>query len=161
MWYLVYTKPNQEFRAKDNLENQSFITLLPRIEIRNKASIEAMFPRYLFVKFNITEDNWQKIKSTKGVSHLVSFNLSPALVPENLILDIKSILDDQDILRIDHKKKRLTKGDRIIVLNGPLKGIEGTFLSSSGNKRASILLRILKQSVNTEISSSDIGKLEL
>ena len=162
MWHLVYTKAKQEFRAKINLENQKFSTFLPIIEYKNDQNIhlETMFPRYLFVQFDFNNDNWQKIKSTKGVSHLVSFNKGLAIVPEDIIIEIKSLLNAEDKLIVDEKKKNLKKGDKIIVLNGPLKGIRGTFVSMNSNERANVLLGILKKSVSTEMSSGDIDTLE-
>ena len=77
-WLLVFTKPKQEKRAKENLENQGFETFLPMISYdrTNKSksiSLEAVFPRYIFTKINTKLDNWTLIKSTRGVSHLVFF----------------------------------------------------------------------------------------
>ena len=53
-WILVYTKSRQEERAQENLEKQGFDTFLPRISSDQGSSklIEAMFPRYLFLKIN-------------------------------------------------------------------------------------------------------------
>jgi transcriptional antiterminator RfaH len=31
-WYVVHTKPKQEFRAQENLQNQGFETYLPTIK---------------------------------------------------------------------------------------------------------------------------------
>ena len=55
-WFLIYTKAQQEQRAKKNLESQGFETFLPLIAFAQSNSsksitLKAMFPRYLFVKF--------------------------------------------------------------------------------------------------------------
>ena len=51
-WFLIYTKPRQEERAKENLENQGFETFLPMIAFEKIKqpklySLKPMFPRYL------------------------------------------------------------------------------------------------------------------
>ena len=56
-WFLIYTKPRQEERAKENLENQGFETFLPMIAFEKIKqpklySLKPMFPRYLFTQYN-------------------------------------------------------------------------------------------------------------
>ena len=75
-WFLIYTKPRQEERAKENLENQGFETFLPmiayeKIKQPKLYSLKPLFPRYLFTQFNKEKNNWVHIKSTRGVSHIV------------------------------------------------------------------------------------------
>ena len=85
-WYLVYTKPKQECRASQNLINQGLKVFLPQLFItgrdkhKKNTIVEPMFPRYLFVWLNLEQDNWHSIRSTKGVSHLVTFGDHPAII---------------------------------------------------------------------------------
>ena len=73
-WYLIKTKPRQEKRAKQNLENQGYVTFCPITKINNKLAV--LFPGYLFVQLNEKTQNWSPINSTKGVSCFVKFNLN-------------------------------------------------------------------------------------
>ncbi len=63
-WYLIHTKPARETTAADHLERQGFKTFLPRTrrQVRHagrwRERIEAMFPRYLFVRLDTEEDDW-------------------------------------------------------------------------------------------------------
>mgnify|MGYP001978633184 CR=1 FL=1 len=57
-WFLIYTKPHQEERAKENLENQGNEVFLPMIASEktkqtHSFSLKPMFPRYLFAKFKV------------------------------------------------------------------------------------------------------------
>ena len=58
-----------------------------------------MFPRYLFVKINIELDKWNRIKSTRGVSHMVVFGQRLAEIPNQVIDYLKSEADENDIFR--------------------------------------------------------------
>ena len=57
-WYLVVTKPQSEFKARDNLLRQGYETYLPLVQTacrRNGKKIqrtEAFFPRYLFISLD-------------------------------------------------------------------------------------------------------------
>ena len=90
-WYLVHTKPRQENLAQENLERQGYETYLPRIyqtrrrNGRHVKTIEAFFPRYLFIHLDSETDNWAPIRSTIGVSKMIRFDGIPAMVPEQLI----------------------------------------------------------------------------
>ena len=71
-WYLLKTKPRDEQRAVDNLENQGFEAYSPRALLEDREQI--LFPGYAFLK--LTEDNthaYHKIRSTRGVTELVHF----------------------------------------------------------------------------------------
>jgi len=90
-WYAIHTKPRQEEHAAVHLRRQEFEIYLPRIKQarrfrqRWRDMIEPLFPRYLFIRLDLGNDNVAPIRSTRGVSKLVSFNGLPATVPEPLI----------------------------------------------------------------------------
>lgn len=160
-WFLVYTKPRQEKRAKENLENQGFESFLPKIglpEINQPGTItmELMFPRYVFTKIKKDEHNWSSIQNTYGVSHLVKFDLKPAIIPIDVVQFLKSNCDE---IGVFHQKARIVdyvKGDRVIIKKGLLKGREGIFLSHNGYERVKLLLELINHQVATELSVSDL-----
>ena len=99
-WYVVHTKPKQESRAFTNLERQGFECFLPTIpkkRVRGKAFEivrEPLFSRYLFIELDTTLSgkSWAPIRSTLGVSKLVTFGSEPARVNRDLI----DLLRDQE-----------------------------------------------------------------
>lgn len=87
-WLVVASKPQQESRAEVNLRRQSMEVYCPRIQF--KATMRALFPRYLFVRINGSGDQPRLIRNSYGVHSLVSFGLEPATVTDNQIGEIKS-----------------------------------------------------------------------
>jgi transcriptional antiterminator RfaH len=80
-WRLICKKPRQEALANISLQNQHYESFLPldtvgKISRDKKVLIkEPMFPRYLFIRLKDDgQQNWSPIRSTRGVSHLVSFS---------------------------------------------------------------------------------------
>ena len=77
MWAVVRTKPNQEIRAKINLENQGFSTYLPILNqkkfYRGKWTNynEVMFKGYIFVRKDHAFQRLHKIKNTYGVMNIL------------------------------------------------------------------------------------------
>ena len=92
-WYAIHTKPRQEQRALKNLISQGYDCYLPLMKkqiIRSGAlqtESEPLFPRYLFISLDSTQagKSWSPIRSTFGVSRLVTFGSEPARVAAELI----------------------------------------------------------------------------
>lgn len=147
-WYVVQTKPRQEFRAKENLENQGYLVYVPTCivqKIRNSQIIEqiqALFSRYLFIKLDDVNTNWAPIRSTRGVHQMLRFGQTsmPLSVPDSLVEDLQN---NQIIL----KKPPIQANAVVSIDEGPFRGFEGVFQklieTDSGEVRALILLEFL------------------
>ena len=92
-WYLLQTKPRHEDIALVNLERQGYRCYLPRTKAeklrRGKTCLihTPLFARYLFIHLDssLAGKGWGEIRSTKGVSKLVSFGQSPAIAADSSI----------------------------------------------------------------------------
>jgi transcription antitermination factor NusG len=65
--------------------------------------VEPMFSRYLFIRLDTEHSNWAPIRSTLGVSRLVSFGNRPAPMADELI---------QAQLRIAALERKLEREER-------------------------------------------------
>lgn len=142
-WYLVQCKAGQTGRADENLRNQNYECFLPMLEVerikggRRKRVTEPLFPGYVFVHLDKIEDNWGPIRSTRGVSRIVSFNGMPLPINDEIIEELESRSRMSDAL------PAIQKGDRIRITSGPFKELEAIFDSFDGEQRVVILLELL------------------
>lgn len=159
-WYLVYTKPRQENLAKENLERQGYETYLPRIyqtrrrNGRHTKSIEAFFPRYLFIHLDSETDNWAPIRSTFGVSKMIRFDGIPAVVPEQLILALKNNDDEDGVQCLN--QKNLMRGDKVTIIDGPLAGYQGIYQQQNSAERVAVLVDLVGKNTLLNISVHDL-----
>jgi len=165
-WILVYTKAQEEQRAKKNLANQGFEIFLPMIAIAKmnqskSITLKAMFPRYLFVKINTELDKWTRIKSTRGVSHLVVFGQRVAEIPNQVITYLKSGADENDIFRQKITRQEFQRGDKLVIQKGVFKNKKATFLAKNSQERVRILLRFVNHLITADIPASDVGQKEI
>jgi transcriptional antiterminator RfaH len=143
-WYVVHTKPRQEARALDNLQNQGFTCFFPTMQVQKlrnhkvQTVTEPMFSRYLFIQLDDTTQNWGPIRSTLGVSKLVSFGHQPAKVPPEFIAFLKEA-------PAETLERMFAPGDNIQIARGPLKGLEGQYIAHDGETRAFVLVDLLGQ----------------
>ncbi|GAA4364611.1 transcription/translation regulatory transformer protein RfaH [Kangiella marina] len=160
-WYLVHCKPRQELRAEENLENQSINSFLPLMSIdkvvRGKRQMveEVMFPGYLFVELPLSGELWAKIRSTRGIRDFVRFGGKPARISLELLEQLK-VLETNLVTNTDVGTPK--EGDRVRILRGPFKDLEGVFQMADGERRSIVLLNILGKESKLELLNKDIEK---
>ena len=90
-WYAVCCKPRQEAIAEENLLRQGYRVYLPRIQSQRHRHgqwtgvVEALFPRYLFIRVAPTLRSTAPVRSTRGAICLVRFGGQPTVVPQEAI----------------------------------------------------------------------------
>jgi transcriptional antiterminator RfaH len=161
-WYLVHTKPRQEKCALGNLERQGYrcyLPILPSEKLRRgrlTVSEEPLFPRYLFIRLGRGESakSWAPIRSTKGVSRLVSFGIEPAKVDDDLVGFLRA-----REASIQTEPERLFKpGERVRLTESPFAGIEGVYQMADGERRVMVLIEILSKPVAVRASLASLRK---
>lgn len=162
-WYVIYTKPRQEQRALTNLEQQGYQCYLPMYNLeklsrgRLNEVEEPLFPRYLFISLDASRygQNWAPIRSTWGVSGLVTFGSTPAKIDATLI---DFLHQQQDCLRVE-PARLFHQGERLLVSEGPFAGLETIYQMSSGENRAMVLIELMGKPTHMQIAPNHLRKI--
>ncbi len=161
-WYLVHTKPKQEKCALENLQRQGFQCYLPTLpsEKLRQGSLtvadEPLFPRYLFIRLGQGDSapSWAPIRSTKGVSRLVSFGVEPAKVADSLVAALRALEAS-----VQAEPERLFKhGERVRLTEAPFAGIEGIYQMADGESRVMVLIELLSKQVRVRVPLGSLRK---
>lgn len=162
-WYLIHTKPKQEKAALENLERQGYVCYLPLMKVEKLrqggvvVADEPLFPRYLFVRLGQGESakSWGPIRSTKGVSRLVSFGVEPAKAADDLI----ELLCTQEA-SVQIEPERLFKPGKLVRLTeAPFAGIEGIYQMADGERRVMVLIELLLKPVCVQVAPACLRKV--
>lgn len=143
-WYVVHTKPKQEFRALEQLTNQGYVCYLPTLEVericrvKRKICVEPLFSRYLFVRLNVITSNWTAVRSTRGVTGLLKFGGRYATLSDECVTALRTAPQ----VRL---QEMFSPGQRVAVTSGPFSGFEGTYQTLDGEKRALIMIEMMNQ----------------
>lgn len=146
-WYCVHTKPRAEAQALENLQRQGFECLLPRLQrtmLRNgrrQKVVEALFPRYLFLRADAEATSLAPVRSTKGAVGLVRTAGLPATVPDEFIERLQADANAEGLITLP--ERRLLPGERVAITDGPLAGLQGIYTQAQGEQRALVLLELL------------------
>jgi len=138
-WYLIKTKPKQEKKAKQNLENQGYVAFCPIAKINDRLVV--LFPSYLFVQLNDKTQNFSPIYSTKGVSYIVKFGLNFAKVPSSVIKFIKANqhITTEKLINLNNFKP----GDKVKISDGAFKNYMAIFKCYKSDERVILLMNLL------------------
>lgn len=161
-WYAVHTHPKGERKAFDNLRRQGFEAYLPvygkkRRHARKSDYVAApLFPRYLFVHMDPEASRWRSIRSTYGVVHLVCSGDSPVPLPAGIVEGIKAQESGQGFVQMDLPLP-FKRGDKVEVLEGPLKELTGIFQCLSDDRRVIVLLEMLGRPLKVRLDIDAVG----
>ena len=154
-WYLIYSHFKQEDKVVYNLTKQNFecISFKTNFCKNGKKTISLLFPRYIFVCFDIYKDNWQKILYTRGVKNLFLSNTKPIPVPSKLINNLKSLQNNSDIIN-PFNIFPLYEGKKFKIIDGPFKGKDCSFLKMNSEDRVLVLLSFLGKILKISIPNN-------
>lgn len=159
-WFVVHTKPRQESRALENLQRQGFECFLPTFA-RKKSTRqglqvvqEPLFARYLFIQLDTSMEgrSWAPIRSTLGVTRLVTFGTEPARVDAGLI----ELLMQQQQRMLDNPESLYKPGDKVVITSGPFAGIEAVYQMDDGEMRAMVLIELIQKPTKLAIDFNNI-----
>jgi len=131
-WYAMRSKPLKEDMVWGQLNAHGVESFYPRLRVHpinpRSRKIKPYFPGYLFVRVDLETTGISYYKWMPNTLGLVSFGGEPAIVPDNLIYElrkrIKEINDSGGEIF-----DGLKSGDKIRIQAGPFEGYEAIFMS--------------------------------
>jgi transcription antitermination factor NusG len=162
-WYALHTRSRFEQKVYDGLRGKSIEAFLPRIQVmsrrrdRRKKIMIPMLPGYVFVRSQLQVEEHLQILKTVGVVRMVGFRGQAAPANEEEISSLM-ILDGTD--RTVHNRAYMEKGDRVIIAEGPLKGLMGFYLHHKDQTdKVVISIELLHRSLEVEIEDWALEKV--
>lgn len=154
-WYALYTRIRAERavgKAVGVLGYPTFVPLERRwLVYRGKwdrgkrVPYEcALFPRYLFVQFDINHPEWGAVVKTKGVVDLVRTNNIPRSIPDHVI----EALQLAESIGVFDRTQPPRAGTKVEVTEGPYAGFIGEI--SDKNTRVKRRVRVLLNAMGVE-----------
>jgi transcription termination/antitermination protein NusG len=161
-WYVLHTRSRFENVVRDALAKKSLDVYLPKVRVRSKRRDRKLliqvplFPGYVFVRTDLNPYEHIEILKTAGAVRLIGNNDGPVHVEHNTIDSLKVMVEGPSPVTTGIKFKR---GDRVIVVSGPLTGVIGVFYRYRGTDRIVVQIQALGQFAAVEVDSDDIEPL--
>ncbi len=170
-WYVIQVISSQEKKVKkaleDNRDSQGMIELVDEILVptenvaevkkgQQKVSEKKLWPGYILVKMNLTDDSWMYVKNTNGVIEFLG-GAKPEPIAQS---EVDVILQD-----LEEKKKGITQkhnivpGDKVKIVDGVFVNFIGTVTDVFHDKgRLSVLVSIFGR--DTRVDDLEFWQVE-
>jgi transcriptional antiterminator NusG len=154
-WYAIHTRSRFEQKVFDGLRGKSIESFLPKMLVmsrrkdRRKKILIPLIPGYVFVQSDLNNKEYIEILKTIGVVRMVGIKGRPAPANEEEIASLM-ILDGTD--RTVQNRTYMNKGDRVMIMEGPLKGLVGYYLRHKGQSdKVVVSVDLLHRSLEVEV----------
>lgn len=157
-WFVVHTQPSREMVAQQHLSEQGFDVYLPRFKKNRRHArkveevLSPLFPRYLFIGMDVETTRWRCINGTRGVSYLLMCDGRPAIVPAQVICQLKSQENPDGLVPL-RSVNLFVKGDKVRILDGAFKDQICSFEALDDRQRIQLLLNFLGREIKFSLPS--------
>ena len=162
-WYAIHTRSHFEQKVFDGISGKSVEVFLPKIQVmsrrkdRRKKIMVPLLPGYVFVRFQMDPEVYWEIIKTIGVVRMIGFMGKPVSAKDEEI-NALMILNGTD--RTVHNQSFMKAGDRVMIMEGPLKGLVGFYLRHKGqSEKVVVSVELLQRSLAVEIEDWALEKL--
>lgn len=170
-WYAIHVYSGYEENVAENLRqrvdsmdmsDRIFQIIVPtekRIKIRNgrrRVIREKIFPGYVLVEMDVTDDSWYLVRNTPSVTGFIGSGTTPIPLAEE---EIKSI---QKRMGVEEPKYKIDidPGTPVRIIDGPFKGFEGKVSEVDEERgRVKVLITVFGRETPAELDFLQLKKL--
>ncbi len=170
-WYIVHTYSGHENKVAKtlmqrvqamNMEDYILDVLVPTretIKVRSgkKENIkEKIFPGYILVKMQLTDEAWILVRTTQGVTSFVGAMNKPTAVPDAEVEAIIQFVDQKEPVF----KSAFSVGEAVKINDGPFSDFLGTVESIDEEKgKIKVLVSIFGRETPVELDFLQVSKI--
>jgi len=155
-WLALVVRSRHEKSVKTILDSKGYRTALPLVRCMHKRSTgsawdsqKPLIAGYVFAALD--RENPFRMVTTPGVVQIVSFGSEPAAIPESEIDALERIAaSGLPVASCGYTRI----GDRVELIEGPLKGVQGIVLRQAKTTRLVVGVELLQRSVMVEIDGA-------
>jgi transcription antitermination factor NusG len=156
-WYAVSTLPRNERAVERFLDANQIESFLPTCESirqwknRQRVKIvEALFPTYVFAKIHRSEQ--ASVLRSPGVRRIIGNHKGPIPLRSAEVEFLRSGIYRERI----EPFKDLVIGQRVRIVSGPLRSLEGTLVRKKGGLRFVLSLELINQNAAIEVAAEEL-----
>ena len=173
LWYVVNTYSGHEYKVKEKLESKIesmglqhniFRIVIPEtteVEVKDgvqKEHKKKMFPGYILVEMNMSDESWYIVRNTPGVTGFIGSSGKGAKPTPLLPQEIDKILANMGMSRVNLESE-MAIGDKVNIVDGPFKGMSGKVDTiDTENNRLNVLIDLFGQETPVEVELFQVNK---
>ena len=170
-WYVVHTYSGHENKVAEtlkqrtdtlNLTHQILKVLIPtqeKIQIKRgqrKTVREKIFPGYMLVYLELTDNAWLAVRTTQGVTGFVGIGNKPTPLPKHEVETIQKYISQG----APQYKAEYVEGEAVKITDGPFNDFLGTVQSIDEDRgKVEVLVSIFGRETPVELDFLQVQKV--
>ncbi|MGI6684280.1 MAG: transcription termination/antitermination protein NusG [Bacillota bacterium] len=170
-WYVIHTYAGYENKVKANLEKRVdsmnmgekiFRVIVPmedEVQIKDgkkKVTKRKVYPGYVLVEMNMTDDSWYVVRNTPGVTGFVGTGSKPVPLREE---EARYILKQMGVIE-PKVKVNFFVGENVRVANGPFENFVGNVEEIYPDKgKLKVMVSMFGRETPVELEFSQVEKM--
>lgn len=160
-WYALFVTTGEEDRVKERIHfrmKDELKALVPKRKMRERKEgkwedrIRTLFPGYVLLKGKMSNNKYNLIRDIPGVIKLLRDNEGPQEIEQSEIGVIGRLTADNEIIG---SSSVFVRGGEVVVIDGPLLGLEGYIQSLDKRKgRVKVVFNLMGEPRTVELSVS-------
>ena len=146
------------------LQDNIFRIVIPEtteVEVKDgvqKEHKKKMFPGYILVEMNMSDESWYIVRNTPGVTGFIGSSGKGAKPTPLLPQEIDKILANMGMSRVNLESE-MAIGDKVNIVDGPFKGMSGKVDTiDTENNRLNVLIDLFGQETPVEVELFQVNK---
>ena len=146
------------------LQDNIFRIVIPEtteVEVKDgvqKEHKKKMFPGYILVEMNMSDESWYIVRNTPGVTGFIGSSGKGAKPTPLLPQEIDKILANMGMSRVNLESE-MSIGDKVNIVDGPFKGMSGKVDTiDTENNRLNVLIDLFGQETPVEVELFQVNK---
>jgi len=162
-WYAIHSRSRHEDVVLNGLKKKLIEAFLPKMQVmsrrkdRRKTILVPILPGYVFVHSDLNPDQYWDIIKTYGVVRILGIQGKPVPVKDEEIASLRALHGTDRTVR---NQAYMKEGDRIMIMEGSLKGLTGFYIKHKGKAdKVVISIELLQRSLAVELEDLIVEKI--
>jgi len=172
-WYVLHTYSGYENKVKANLETRIqslnmedyiFQIEVPTEEVtqvkggKRQTVQQKVFPGYLLVRMDLTDESWSAVRNTPGVTGFVGQTSRPSPLTKAEVLKILAPVKEKKV--VVPSKVDFEVGESVTVMDGPFATLPATISEiNTDHQKLKVLVSIFGRETPVELSYNQVSKI--
>jgi transcriptional antiterminator NusG len=174
-WYVVHSYAGYENRVRSNLENRIqslgmedyiFQIEVPQEEVteikngQRKQVKRNVFPGYVLVRMDLTDESWSAVRNTPGVTGFVGHTHRPSPLTLDEVEKILAPRPEKAEAKAQAKVVDFEVGESVTVMDGPFATLPATISEiMADHQKLKVLVSIFGRETPVELGFTQVQKL--
>lgn len=161
-WHVLWTRSHCERLVQEQVEAKGYPSFLPTVEVwsrrqgRRHQIRVPLFPGYLFLNHRLDQASHVDVLKVRGLVRVLGERWDrPAEIPVEEVEAVRRVAESN---LPAYPYPFLREGQRVRIVRGPLKDLEGVFLRGKRARGLLVLsVELLQRSVAVEVDATEVA----